>query len=93
MAEPPEDPKRSSRRQSQQLIVTVRPRGLPEEAAAAYIGISVGTLQMLVRTGKLPRPRQVSPARVVHEISDLDAYMDSCPRSTLPPGPGRRRTL
>lgn len=71
-------------------VVTIRPRGLSEDNAATYLGLSVSTLQQLVREGKLPRPRQVSARRVSHEVADLDAYMDNCPRSTLMPGPGRK---
>jgi predicted DNA-binding transcriptional regulator AlpA len=71
-------------------IVTIRPRMLAEDAAAAYAGFSVSTLQKLVREGKLQKPRQVSQGRVAYEVSDLDEYLDTCPRSTMEPGPGRR---
>jgi predicted DNA-binding transcriptional regulator AlpA len=71
-------------------IVVIRPRMLAEESAAAYIGVSVSTLQKLVREGKVKKPRQVSTGRVAYEVSDLDEYLDTCPRSTMEPGPGRR---
>ena len=70
-------------------VVTIRPRGLCEEAAAAYIGIGVSSLQKLVREGKIKKPRMVTARLVSHEVADLDEYMDSCPRSTHAPGPGR----
>ena len=34
------------------------PRGLSREHAAAYLDISPGTFDTLVRAGKLPKPRQ-----------------------------------
>jgi predicted DNA-binding transcriptional regulator AlpA len=71
-------------------VVTIRPRVLPEDAAAIYIGVSTSTLQKLVRDGKLQKPRQVSAARVAYEVADLDEYLDTCPRSTLKPGPGQK---
>ena len=71
-------------------IVSIRPRALAEEGAALYMGMSVSTLQKLVREKRIPRPRQVSDRLVAHEVADLDDYMDNCPRSDLPPGPGRK---
>lgn len=71
-------------------IVTIRPRMLVEDSAAHYIGVSVSTLQKLVREGKVQKPRQVSAGRVAYEVADLDEYIDTCPRSTMEPGPGRK---
>lgn len=87
MAEVTDKPKRDKRTHTPASAVSIRPRGLPEPDAATYIGASLSTLQKLVREGKLPRPKLISDRRVVHEVSDLDAYMDACPRSDLMPVP------
>lgn len=71
-------------------VVQIKPRLLSPEAAAAYLGdMSISTLEALVRSERLARPRQISAGRVAFALADLDAYADTCPPSSLKPGPGR----
>lgn len=67
------------------------PAGLPREAAAAYIGASVSTLEKLVREGKAPKPRQLSKGRSVWLTRELDELLEALPVSEIAPGPGRRK--
>ncbi|MFP4125187.1 MAG: helix-turn-helix transcriptional regulator [Alphaproteobacteria bacterium] len=53
-------------------------RGLRRERAAAYVGVSAGTFDDLVRRGQLPRPRLLADGRVkVWDRADLDAVLET----------------
>lgn len=64
------------------------PAVMPRETAAAYAGLGVSTMEGLVRTGRFPPPRKISPKRVGWLRTDLDAWADKLPVSDLLPGPG-----
>jgi len=72
-------------------VIQAAPLMVEREAAAAALGISVRTLEGLVRAGDLPPPRKLSAARVGWLWRELVALAESRPVSDLKPGPGRAR--
>jgi hypothetical protein len=52
------------------------PRGMREELAAGYVGLSVGTLRAERARGSITAPVQLTPGRIVYLREDLDAYLD-----------------
>jgi len=54
-------------------------RGLGAEEAALYLGIGVSLFRVMVRDGRMPRPRMIN-ARRVWDVDDLDAAFKSLPR-------------
>ncbi len=52
------------------------PRGLREDLAAAYIGVSVGTLRDGAKTGNMPAPMRITPGRKVWLRDVLDKWLD-----------------
>jgi prophage regulatory protein len=72
-------------------VIQTAPLMVEREAAAAALGISVRTLEGLVRTGDLPPPRKLSAGRVGWLWRELVAFAESRPVSDLPPGPGKVR--
>lgn len=70
----------------------VTPAVLSRSEAAAYVGLSVSTLESLVRAETFPRPRLLSPGRVGWIRTELDAWLAARPASDLlPPRSGRSR--
>ena len=63
----------------------LQPIALDREAAAKFVVLSVTTLETLLRQGKFPKPRQVSPHRVVFLVRELSEWMESRPVSELLP--------
>lgn len=67
-------------------LVQIRPAILAAEDAAAYLSISVRTMQTLVASGQLAKPRKISPGRVGWLVQDLDTFATSRPvADELPP--------
>ncbi len=50
---------------------------LTEDEAAAYLGISLGTLKALRRKGDGPAHYQLAYRKIVYEIEDLDKWRAS----------------
>jgi prophage regulatory protein len=73
-------------------VIQTAPLMVEREAAAAALGISVRTLEGLVRAGDLPPPRKISPGRVGWLWRQLQEFAESRPVSDLPPGPGRKES-
>jgi predicted DNA-binding transcriptional regulator AlpA len=64
------------------LKIIVSPRGLDEEQAATYTGMSVSFLQKSRSTGqtgsRTPGPRfKKIGKRVIYDLADLDAWLNS----------------
>ena len=57
------------------------------EAAAAFVVMSVSTMEKLVRQGSFPKPRKVSAKRVVFLVRELVEWLESRPVSDLLPPP------
>lgn len=70
-------------------VIQTAPLMVEREAAAAALGISVRTLEGLVRTKELPPPRKISGGRVGWLWRELQEFAESRPVSDLRPGPGR----
>jgi prophage regulatory protein len=71
-------------------IITLQPAALDRENAAAYVGLSVTTMEAEAQAGRFPKPRQIGARRVVWLREELDAHLRSLPLSTIKPGPGRQ---
>lgn len=72
-------------------VIQSPPLMVEREAAAAALGISVSTLEGLVRTKELPPPRKLSKGRVGWLWRELNEFAESRPVSEMAPGPGRVR--
>ncbi len=57
------------------------------EAAAAFVVLSVSTMEKLVRQGLFPKPRKVSAKRVVFLVRELVEWLESRPVSDILPPP------
>jgi hypothetical protein len=62
------------------LPVSLAPRGLSREQAAAYIGVSPSLFDILVRDGRMPAPKRIN-ARTVWDRLQLDGAFDALPSS------------
>jgi predicted DNA-binding transcriptional regulator AlpA len=58
------------------LPVNLPPRGLQREAAAQYIGVSVGKFDEMVSDGRMPKPVQID-GRKVWDRRALDRAFDT----------------
>jgi hypothetical protein len=56
-------------------------RGLSRLGAAAYIGVSPGKFDELVRDGRMPAPKRID-GRKVWDIQNLDLAFDALPDET-----------
>ena len=64
----------------------LRPAAIDLEQVSAYLSLSTSTIEVLVRTGKFPRPRQLSGRRVAYLVKEIDEWLESRPVSDqLPP--------
>lgn len=59
------------------------PRGLSRLQAAAYIGISASTFDLMVQTGRMPPPKRIGSRRVWDRHA-LDAAFDDLPDAAEP---------
>lgn len=62
----------------QNLPLSLPPRGLRREEAAAYIGISPGLFDMMVNDGRMPKPKQIN-ARRVWDRMEMDLAFGALP--------------
>lgn len=65
--------------------MTLQPIAVDRETAAKFVVLSVTTLELLLRQGKFPKPRQVSANRVVFLVRELTDWLESRPVSELLP--------
>ena len=71
------------------VVVTTKPAALELAAAAAYLSLSPSVVQQLAQQdGDFPKPVQLSARRVAWRTAELDAWLDSRPRSQCLPPPG-----
>lgn len=71
-------------------VIQAAPLLVDRDSAARALGISVSTLEALVRAGKLAPPRQISKGRTGWRWTDLQRFADSLPVSELLPPPAAR---
>lgn len=74
------------------MIVSLKPAYLDRAQTAAYVSLGPTTMDDMIKAGKFPKPRQLSPQRVGWRMSELEAWCDDRPVSNLPPprNTGRR---
>lgn len=60
------------------LPLSLPPRGLNREQAAAYVGVSVRKFDEMVDDGRMPPPKRVD-ARKLWDIRRLDEFFDRLP--------------
>jgi len=60
------------------LPVSLPPRGVNREQAAAYVGVSPRKFDEMVEDGRMPPPKRVD-ARKVWDIRRLDEWFDRLP--------------
>jgi predicted DNA-binding transcriptional regulator AlpA len=66
------------------LPLTLPPRLICREAAAAYLSVAPGTFDKMVQEGRMPRAKRVSEGRVAWDVRLLDAAIDSLPNDGVP---------
>lgn len=54
------------------------PRGLSRPEAAAYIGVSPSLFDMMVRDGRMPRPKSIN-SRTIWDIRQIDKAFTALP--------------
>lgn len=60
------------------LPPSLPPRGLSRVAAAAYIGVSPSLFDIMVKDGRMPKPKRIN-ARTVWDRRRLDEAFDALP--------------
>ncbi len=63
----------------------LRPAALDIEQTAAYVSLSVGTVENLEREEDFPRRRKLSGRRVGYLLREIDEWLESRPVSDLLP--------
>jgi len=58
------------------LPLSLAPRGLSREQAAAYVGISPSLFDTLIKDGRMPGPKRIN-SRVVWDRLKLDAAFEA----------------
>lgn len=67
----------------------MKPGALERREAAAYVALSVSTMEAGVRNESFPAPRQLSKGRVAWLTKELDQWLETRPVSKLlPPARG-----
>lgn len=58
------------------LPLSLPPRGLSREQAAAYVGVSSSLFDMLIKDGRMPGPKRIN-SRVIWDRLKLDAAFEA----------------
>lgn len=61
------------------LPPTLAPRLIGREAAAAYVSVAPNTFDVMVREGRMPRPRLLTAGRKAWDVRLLDQAVDGLP--------------
>lgn len=64
--------------EGQKLPRNLPPRGLSRTESAAYIGVSPSLFDILVKDGRMPRPKYIN-SRTVWDIRKLDKSFEELP--------------
>jgi predicted DNA-binding transcriptional regulator AlpA len=68
---------KTMKRGSESLLpLSLPPRGLSREQAAAYVGVSPSLFDMLIKDGRMPAPKRIN-SRVIWDRLKLDAAFDA----------------
>lgn len=68
-------------------LLTLQPAALDKPTTAKFVMLSESTIDSLLRIDQFPKPRQVSPKRVVWLVRELVAWLESRPVSNILPPP------
>lgn len=68
-----------ARSRAEVLPPSLAPRGLTREQSAAYIGVSVSTFDVMIKDGRMPRPKRPIDSRTVWDRRQLDTFFDRLP--------------
>ena len=63
-----------------QLPLSLPPRGLCRSEAAAYLGVSAGLFDQMVKDGRMPQPKRINN-RTVWDRHRLDSAFEVLPGS------------
>lgn len=66
-------------------IISTKPAALDRDGAAAYVALSVATMEKLIRQKEFPLPRMASARRVIFLVRELDEWLETRPVSDLLP--------
>lgn len=66
-------------------MISIKPAALDRDNAAAYLSISLSTMEKLQREGGFPRPRMLSGNRVGWIVTELDEWLHQRPVSNIAP--------
>lgn len=61
------------------LPPTLAPRLIGREAAAAYVSVAPNTFDLMVREGRMPKPRLLTAGRKAWDVRLLDQAIDGLP--------------
>lgn len=61
------------------LPPTLAPRLVGREVAAAYLSLSPGLFDDLVKVGLMPSPKKLGERRLAWDVRELDAAVDRLP--------------
>jgi predicted DNA-binding transcriptional regulator AlpA len=61
------------------LPLTLPPRLIGREAAAAYVSVSPNVFDLMVKEGRMPRAKRVTGRRVAWDVRELDSAVDRLP--------------
>jgi predicted DNA-binding transcriptional regulator AlpA len=62
------------------LPPNLAPRLISRTAAAAYVSVAPNTFDAMVRDGRMPKPRILSPGRKAWDLRLLDQAIDRLPQ-------------
>ena len=68
-------------------MISIKPAYLDRENAAAYVSLSVPTMERMIARGEFPAPRQLTNKRVGWLVRELDVWCEERPMSTNLPVP------
>lgn len=65
-------------KRASKLPANLPPRGLAREEASAYVGVSPTLFDMMVKDGRMPKPKRIN-SRTVWDIPQIDKAFDRLP--------------
>ncbi|MDY0747328.1 hypothetical protein SNE35_22690 [Paucibacter sp. R3-3] len=71
-----------------ETIIALEPMFLAKPQAAAFLSVSLSTIDVLVNSGALPKPRKISANRTGWLVQDLREFALTRPVSDLAPPKG-----
>lgn len=65
----------------QNISIVIKPAYLNRDAVAAFVSLSVPTMERMVARGLFPQPRQISDKRVGWLVREVEEWCESRPLS------------